>query len=137
MAIFSFGPQPEQKVIEDRPDGVSVEAAFHAWQADYADARAGRDYHVFPEDSADLQPLYSDSFERGERDKLHMTRIAERVPAKPEEQEQSPPVQRSSPLWRSLASWLRLRALRRQVKVNIEVLLFLAALGLIAAVVWR
>ena len=78
--IFSTGPTPDPKLIEDRPDNVSVEAALGAWNAGYWDARAERDYHVFPGDAADLQPFYSDGFERGERDELHKVRINERLP---------------------------------------------------------
>lgn len=78
--MFSTGPSPDPKLIEDRPDDVSVEAAVGAWLAGYSDARKDREYHVFPPDSTDLQPFYSNGFERGERDELHMQRINGRLP---------------------------------------------------------
>lgn len=135
MFGFSLGPQPDRKVIEDRPDGVSIEAAVHAWSAGYTDARTGRDYYIFPDDSADLQPLYSDGFERGERDKLHLARITERVP-KEEGEENSAASSRPRPAIRAEPARV-VGLLSRQIKANFEVLVLLSALGLIAAVVWR
>lgn len=78
--IFSTGPTPDPKLIEERPDTVSVEAALGAWNAGYWDARALRDHHTFAEDVTELQELYDDGFGRGLRDQLHQDRINERVP---------------------------------------------------------
>lgn len=78
--MFAIGPQPDRKVIEDRPDGVSVEAAMMAWHAGYNDAHNARPYHVFPDDAAELQALYSNGFERGEVDRRHVERVNGRIP---------------------------------------------------------
>jgi hypothetical protein len=136
--IFSTGPSPDPKLIEDRPDDVSLEAAVGAWQAGYLDARNKRAYHIFPADSEDLQPFYSNGFERGERDELHMQRINERIPE--EERSKTPsgarpaPVVVRPPFLRRAA--LRARATHKALKTNSDLLMVGSVLAVAAAMVW-
>ncbi len=137
--IFSTGPSPDPKLIEDRPDDVSLEAALGAWSAGYYDARNKRDYHIFPADSEDLQPFYSNGFERGERDELHMQRINERIPeeertkAKASEKKPAPIIVRP-PLPRRVA--LRAREAHGALKANADLLMVGSVLSVAAALVW-
>ncbi len=134
--IFSTGPSPDPKLIEDRPDDVSLEAAVGAWSAGYYDARNKREYHIFPADSEDLQPFYSNGFERGERDELHMQRINERIPEK--ERGKAPdrpaPVVVRPPFLRRVL--LRSRAAHRALKTNSDLLMAGSVLAVAAALVW-
>lgn len=147
--MFAFGPQPDPKVIEDRADDVSMEAAFGAWSAGYSDGRNERAYHVFPEDSQDLQPLYSDGFERGERDRLYAKRIEERLPKEPGDEasrslaklsEASEQLDDASGDSAARVAWRRTGrewlAIWRWLKETIDVLMFFAVLALAAALIW-
>ncbi len=139
--IFSTGPSPDPKLIEDRPDDVSLEAAVGAWSAGYYDARNEREYHIFPADSEDLQPFYSNGFERGERDELHMQRINERIPEKERAKASAKkPAQRSSeapqPVLASLGIARRGRAVHRALKTNSDLLMAGSVLAVAAALVW-
>ena len=133
--IFSTGPAPDPKLIEDRPDHVSLEAAVGAWSAGYWDARHKREYHIFPADSEDLQPFYSNGFERGERDELHMQRITERLPERePKTDKEALPDAPIDAILRAIANGAR--SAHRGLKANSDLLMVGSVLAVAAAMVW-
>jgi hypothetical protein len=62
-------PAPKPEVLEKHlPDGVSEEMGLYAWREGWIDGRDGSPYRYLEEHS-ELQALYSDGFDTGEKEK--------------------------------------------------------------------
>ena len=133
--MFAMGPVPDQMLIETRPENVSMEAALGAWHAAYSDARNERPYHVFPPDTHDLQEFYEDGYLRGQRDKLHMQRINERLG--PEAAEEQPRTPESTPGDRLLKAIFPYRTLHDHLLENSALLQALATASVAVALLVR
>lgn len=61
---FFFQVSPPEEVLEDRPEGVSLQSATLVWTTAYADAENGGGYRLL--DREDLRPIYEEGYEAGE-----------------------------------------------------------------------
>lgn len=66
--MYILTPQPPADLLENLPDGVSLESAVTAWYGGHNDGYAGKEYRIFKE-SLGIQDIYSDGYERGEKNR--------------------------------------------------------------------
>lgn len=132
--LFAMGPTPDRELLDSRPDDVSFEAAVGAWHAAYSDARNDRAYHVFPPDTHVLQEFYEDGYLRGQRDKLHMKRINERIPR---ESSAAPDPEFLTPSVRLRVALERAETLHKHLLGNSELVKALATTLVAAAILVR
>lgn len=86
--MFVFTPQPPQELLEDLPEGVSIESAVIAWYEGLNDGYAKKEYRIFKEDLG-IQDIYSNGYERGEKNREVATEIEQGRKQEP----QPPPLQ--------------------------------------------
>lgn len=60
--------QPPAELLDNLPDGVSLESALTAWYGGHNDGYMGKEYRIFKE-SLGIQDIYTDGYDRGKKNR--------------------------------------------------------------------